>query len=195
MPVPKQKNLLPTDGEAYLFPGFFLPPASAKIQKTLLEQIPWKQEPIKLFGKKIMQPRLTAWYGEKNYTYSGITMKAQPWIPPLFSLKKKVEVIDSITFNSALLNLYRNGTDSMGWHSDDEKELGVNPVIASLSFGETRIFQLRHKKKNLKISVPLSNGSLLWMAGETQHHWQHCLPKTKKNMGIRINITFRHIIV
>lgn len=194
MPEPKPINLLPRDGEVYFFPNFLSGEASTKSQETLLEQIPWKQEPIKLFGKKVMQPRLTAWCGEKNYTYSGITMEAQPWPPSLLSLRKKIESLGPSRFNSALLNLYRNGNDSMGWHSDDEKELGLNPVIASLSLGETRNFQFRHKKLDIKISLPLTNGSLLWMAGETQHHWKHAIPKTKKTLGARINITFRNII-
>lgn len=143
-----------------------------------------------------MQPRLTAWYADagKTYSYSGITMPGTEWTKTLLQIKTAVEKTSGVSFNSALLNLYRNGQDSMGWHRDNEKELGLNPVIASLSFGAERIFQLREyaSKSNLK-SLSLSHGSFLLMRGETQPYWEHRVPKTNKVHATRINITFRRV--
>ena len=140
------KNLLPFNGEALLFENFFTENDSEKYFNHLLNEIKWKQEPIKIFGKEIMQPRLTAFYGdtEKTYSYSGIIMKPQQWTTKLLEIKNKIETIANLKFTSALLNLYRDGIDSMGWHRDNEKELGLNPVIGSVSFGAARIFQLRN---------------------------------------------------
>jgi alkylated DNA repair dioxygenase AlkB len=141
-------------------------------------------------------PRLTAWYGDPGsvYTYSNIEMQPEPWSNLLKSMKDTISEFCKVEFNSVLLNLYRDGDDSMGWHSDDEKELGLKPVIASLSFGGERVFRFRHKsKKDLKYSVNLCHGSLLIMKGETQEFWQHSLPKTKKKVPSRINLTFRRI--
>jgi alkylated DNA repair dioxygenase AlkB len=182
-----KQNLLPQDGEAYLVENIF------DFDRSLI----WKHEPIKIFGKLVMQPRLTAWHGDpdKIYKYSTVTMIPQAWTQDLSKIKSQVEAMANTKFTNALLNLYRNGQDSMGWHADDERELGRNPVIASVSFGETRIFQMRHLQlTDLKLNIELKNGSLLIMKGETQHHWQHCLPKTKSFNGLRINITFRKII-
>lgn len=188
------QNLLPHSGEAYFYPEFFAKKQSDLFCKMLLEEVNWKQEPIKLFGKEIMQPRLTAWYADagKTYSYSGIIMPANEWTDALLKIKKDVEKVSKVTFNSALLNLYRNGQDSMGWHRDNERELGFNPVIASVSFGAERVFQLREyaSKSNLK-SLLLSHGSFLLMRGETQPHWEHRVPKTNKVNEARINITFR----
>jgi alkylated DNA repair dioxygenase AlkB len=162
-----------------------------------LNEIQWKQEPIKIFGKEVMQPRLTAWYGDidKPYSYSGITMQPYAWSGSLKTIKQKIEAVAGVTFTSALLNLYRNGNDSMGWHRDNEKELGDQPVIGSVSFGATRTFQFRDykTKKDLK-SIELSHGSFLTMRGETNHYWEHSVPKTKLVLKERINITFRMII-
>jgi alkylated DNA repair dioxygenase AlkB len=191
------KNLLPFDGEVLLFENFFEKKESERYFNHLLNEIKWKQEPIKIFGKEVMQPRLTSFYGdvEKGYAYSGIIMKPNQWTNELIEIKNKIEDVAEVKFTSALLNLYRDGKDSMGWHRDNEKELGSNPVIASVSFGESRIFKLRNykNKKNVK-SIELSNGSFLLMKGETQHYWEHALPKTSRRTGKRINITFRVII-
>ncbi|MBL7777558.1 MAG: alpha-ketoglutarate-dependent dioxygenase AlkB [Chitinophagales bacterium] len=170
---------------------------SDKLFLQLKESIEWRSEEIKIFGRWVMQPRLTAWYGNagKTYRYSGIEMKPLPWTPYLLEIKNKVEKQCDVSFNSVLLNYYRTGADSMGWHSDDEPELGKNPVIASVSFGAERLFCLRHKKeKSLQVKLKLTAGSLLIMTGETQHHWQHAIPKTTKPIGERINLTFRKII-
>jgi alkylated DNA repair dioxygenase AlkB len=159
--------------------------------------VQWKQEPILIFGKPVMQPRLTAWYGEpdKSYRYSGITMHPQPWTPTLLAIKEKVEEVAGLPFTSALLNLYRDGMDSMGWHRDNEKELGENPVIGSVSLGAVRTFQFRHAAdKALKSSIQLNHGSFLLMQGETQHHWHHRIPKQPRISAPRINLTFRTLL-
>ncbi len=188
------ENLLPHKGEAYFYPAFFDKTESDALFQNLLTEVNWKQEPIRIFGKEVMQPRLTAWFAEeeKTYSYSGITMEAYPWNETLIKIKSKVEKKADVKFNSALLNLYRDGRDSMGWHRDNEKELGVNPVIASVSFGAMRTFQLREyqTKSNLR-SIPLGHGSMLLMRGETQPYWEHQVPKTNKINAPRINITFR----
>lgn len=193
----KTNNILDVDGESYYYPLLFSKKESDAIFSLLISEIAWKQEPIFIFGKSVMQPRLTAWYGdeEKEYSYSGITMTPFPWTSTLLEIKERVESVAGVKFNSALLNQYRDGNDSMGWHRDNEKELGRNPVIASVSFGAKRIFHLRHSKnKKMKTSIELEHGSLLLMAGETQHHWHHSISKTKKFAGPRINITFRAIL-
>jgi alkylated DNA repair dioxygenase AlkB len=192
-----EDNLLPHHGEVFYYPEFFSTQESHELFTELLNNISWRQEPIKLFGKEIMQPRLTAWYADKgvNYSYSGITMQALDWTESLIKIKTRVEQKSKSKFNSALLNLYRNGNDSMGWHRDNEKELGVNPVIASVSFGVSRKFQMRtYKEKTDLISLELRDGSFLLMQGESQPYWEHSVPKTKKIRGTRINITFRQVM-
>jgi len=192
-----KQNFLPQDGEAYLFEKFFDKEESDFYFQALLDQVIWKQEPIILFGKKVMQPRLTALYGDqdKEYKYSGIIMKPYQWIEPLLEIKRKVDDIAGTIFTTALLNQYRDEKDSMGWHRDHEKELGKNPIIASVSFGSIRSFVLRHYfQKNLKKSLDLSHGSLLLMRGQTQHFWEHALPKKSKPLETRINITFRKLL-
>jgi len=190
-------NLLPRDGMVNFFPGFFSEQESDLYFNSLIKEISWKQEPIIIFGKQIMQPRLTAWYGDegKSYRYSGIIMQPQRWTETLLEIKKRIETIAAVSFNSALLNQYRDGKDSMGWHRDNEKELGTNPVIGSVSFGAVRKFMMKHyQDKSLTSSVELSHGSFLLMHGQTQHYWMHSIPKTTKPLGPRINITFRVII-
>lgn len=165
--------------------------------EALRSQIAWEQGQIRMFGKWVMEPRLSAWYGDPGaaYTYSGKRQEPLVWIPPLSEVKGLVEQAAAGRFNSVLLNLYRFGQDSMGWHSDDEKELGDSPMIASLNLGATRKFQLRRKDdKSSKLELDLTHGSLLIMAGETQTFWQHQVPKTKKDVGERMNLTFRNII-
>jgi alkylated DNA repair dioxygenase AlkB len=162
----------------------------------LYKNINWKQEHLKLYGKPIPIPRLTAWYGDsgKSYTYSKIAMEPESWTPTLQQIKSGVEAIATVKFNSVLLNLYRSGKDSVAWHSDDEAELGQNPVIASVSFGGTRRFMLKHKhEKDLKTEIELTHGSCLIMQGTTQHFWLHQIPKTAKPVEPRINLTFRVI--
>jgi len=191
------KNILPIDGEAYFFPGFFPATDSNQLWNALQECIEWKQEPVVIMGKKIMQPRLTAWYGEdgKSYRYTGVSMYPHPWTTELLYIKEQIEQLSDHVFNSALLNFYRNGMDSVGWHRDNEKSLGINPVIASVSFGTPRTFHLRHyHQKDIKVKILLTHGSLLLMRGETQHHWLHSIQKEPKLMDGRINITFRQII-
>jgi alkylated DNA repair dioxygenase AlkB len=162
----------------------------------LLAQVRWEQYHIKMFGKTLPQPRLTAWYGENGaaYSYSGIQLMPLPFTAELLYLKNTIEDYTKHEFNSVLLNLYRNQQDSMGWHSDDEKELGDFPFIASLSLGSSRIFQLKHKvDKLLKGKIELSHGSLLCMGGPMQSFWQHAVPKSNIPCGPRINLTFRQI--
>ncbi len=190
-------NILPVDGEALFFPEFFSAAESDHYLETLTADIQWKQEPIVIAGREIMQPRLTAWYGDagKAYRYSGVTMHPHPWTSPLIAIREKIEPLAEQAFTSALLNLYRNGQDSMGFHRDNEKELGPFPVIGSVSFGATRTFHFRHyRDKSLKRTIPLTHGSFLLMRGATQHHWLHGIPKEPAVTGSRINITFRTII-
>ncbi len=182
--------------EIQYFPSLFNLDESHDFLNRLQTEIAWRQEPIRIFGKLVMQPRLTALYGdlEKEYRYSGLLMKPLAWTETLLEIKKRIEGLSDVTFTTALLNLYRNEKDSMGWHRDNEKELGPNPVIGSVSFGATRSFQLRHYyKKNLKEVIDLEHGSFLLMRGSTQHFWEHCLPKRSKSCEPRINITFRVI--
>ncbi len=176
---------------------FFNAQESASIMQALITEIDWQQYQIKIFGKTLDQPRLTAYHGEDHpyYAYSNIKLQPIPFTPILLSIKNKIETLTSHQFNGVLLNYYRNGDDSMGWHADDEKELGTNPVIASLSFGASRNFQMQHRfqKSTPKQSIILNDASLLVMHGETQHFWKHQIPK-QKNKGPRINLTFRKII-
>jgi alkylated DNA repair dioxygenase AlkB len=192
-------NILPKDGEVLFYPGFFSADECRRYLTTLQKEIAWKQEPIVIFGKKILQPRLTAWLGDEGttYRYSGLTMHPQKWTPSILEIKNKIEAISNgVKFNSVLLNLYRDGQDSMGWHRDNEKELGPNPTIGSVTFGAERKFIFRHyQEKNLKKEVALTNGSYLVMKGETQHHWQHALPKVSQATGVRINLTFRRLLI
>lgn len=190
------ENLLPFDGETRYFPDFFRKDESDQFFEKLKNQIEWKHEPIKIFGKTIMQPRLTALYGnpEKPYGYSGIIMQPLVWTDFLLEIKNWVEEKAETCFTHVLLNYYRDGKDSMGWHRDNETILGPNPTIASVSFGETREFQIRHfAEKKYKLKLPLDHGSLLIMSGSSQHHWEHQIPKSAKPFGPRINLTFRKI--
>ena len=190
------ENILPFGGEVYLYPALFNEKESTELYTLLTERIAWKQEPIVIFGREIMQPRLTAWYGDtdKPYSYSGITMQPHPWTADLLRIKQRIETVAEQAFTSALLNLYRDGRDSMGWHRDNEKELGANPVIGSVSFGMPRTFQLKHAtEKKLTKKVLLTNGSFLLMKGATQHNWLHSIPKEPPITGGRINLTFRTI--
>lgn len=185
------------DAELILYPFLFSGDEFDGFFELLRDQISWQQEKIKMYGKVYNVPRLTAWYSEENktYTYSGIKVQSIPWIPVLLQIKKKIEAVSNNKFNSVLLNYYRSGQDGVSWHSDDEWELGDNPVIGSVSFGVTRDFQMKHKfLKDEKFKIALQHGSYLLMQGRTQHHWLHQIPKSNKRMGARINLTYRVII-
>ena len=184
------------DAEIIYYPHFFDKKEADAIFDQLITEIPWQQDEIRVFGKVHPQPRLTALFGNegKSYSYSNIKMQPLPWNPLLQKIKSSVENIFETNFTTVLLNLYRDGKDSNGWHSDNEKELGTNPIIASVSFGAERIFQLKHNTiSNLKQNILLEHGSLLLMKGTTQHFWKHQIPKTSKIIGSRINLTFRVI--
>ena len=164
--------------------------------KSCLHDINWETGFIKIFGKTHQIPRLQAWYADNEieYTYSGKKLQRHNWNNLLLEIKEKIENITSFKFNSVLANLYRDGNDSMGLHSDDEKELGKNPVIASLSLGETREIYFKHKNKKLNLIIPQASGQLIVMHGKTQEYWKHEIKKTKKIKKPRINLTFRNII-
>lgn len=188
-------NLLPSHGELHYYPSFIDGQLAQRYYDVLLKGISWQQESITIYGKQVLQPRLTAWYGAASYTYSGTTMSPQPWTPPLSEIKSMVECFTGATFNSVLLNLYRDGKDYMGWHRDNEKELGTEPVIASVSLGAVRSFQVRkYKTKDRKLSIEAAPGSLITMQGIIQSHWEHCLPKRLRVKDSRINLTFRRIV-
>lgn len=188
----EQHSINLPSAEVTLFQGLFTKPESDQLFNDLLTLIDWKHEAIKLFGKSVMQPRLTAYYGEKSYTYSSITMHPLPWTRSILQIKAKIEPLVNTQFNGVLLNLYRNGQDSMGWHSDDEKELVQDSVIASVSFGETRRFIFRKKDDHqTKLELKLGHGDFLVMGKNTQKFWQHQVPKSSKSSQPRINLTFR----
>ncbi len=188
------ENLLPFAGELYLYRSFYEADQANHLFQQLLKDIDWRQERLFIYGRRLDVPRLMAWYGDPgaNYRYSGVGHEPLPWLPLLSRLKTDVEKHCQHSFNSMMANLYRNGRDSMGCHADNEKELGKNPVIASLSFGETRLLRFRHTQRADKLDVELKNGDLLLMAGAIQHHWKHELPKTRQVKKARINLTFRN---
>lgn len=190
----KAINILPHHGEALLFDNFFSKEESDSFFARLMREVSWKHETIRIFGREVLQPRLTASFADKGveYGYSGLRLASASWTPALSEIRLHVEQATGTQFNTALLNQYRNGSDSMGWHRDNEKELGAEPVIASVSLGQIRRFQLRpFAAKSPLITVALQHGSLLVMKGECQHYWQHRVPKTSTHCGARINITFR----
>jgi len=183
------------DAEVSYFPEFLTEKESQELAATLAKETPWQQQVLKMYGKEIKTPRLTAWYGdpETTYSFSGTTFVPNPWTETLIKIKHAVESLAGQTFNSVLLNLYRDGQDSVGWHSDDEPELGEDPIIASVSLGATRKFKLRHKKTKETKDWELQNGTLLVMGSGTQPNWEHSVPKTAVEKGWRINLTFRRI--
>nr|WP_262904666.1 alpha-ketoglutarate-dependent dioxygenase AlkB [Hymenobacter lucidus] len=187
--------------EVLLEPNFLPVDTAEALLRELTDTIAWRQESIKLFGKAVPQPRLTAWHGDPaaHYSYSGLSWQPQPWTPALQMLRNQVEAATGTRFNSVLLNLYRTGQDSMGWHADDEPELGDEPVIASVSLGATRRFRLKPRHTELTphepVTLELTSGSLLVMRGPTQRHWLHAVPKTVQLVGPRLNLTFRRIII
>jgi alkylated DNA repair dioxygenase AlkB len=191
-------SLLPKDGCLEYFENFYSDEDAIQLFDILKQETNWLSQKIKIFGKEVDQPRLTAWYSDPNtyYTYSGLTLKPTPWTKTLVKIKKNLESYTKRPFNGVLLNYYRDQNDYMGWHSDNEKELGLNPFIASLSFGQERKFQLKHRKDKEQpiINLDLKSGSLLLMSDEIQSNWLHRIAPTKKPMGPRINLTFRNIL-
>lgn len=184
--------------EVDLWRGCFSTDESAAHFNELRRAIRWEEQSIRIYGKVIPMPRLMAWYGDpgKSYSYSGITVYPHPWTRTLLEIKSRIEPVCGEAFNSVLLNLYRNEEDSVAWHADDEPELGLKPAIASVSFGETRRFMLKHRHdQTQKAQIALTDGSLLLMKGMTQHCWLHQVPKEARPCGPRINLTFRNIIV
>ena len=183
------------DAHIIYYPDLFEKETADVIFENLLNTTPWQQDDIRVFGKTHAQPRLTALFGNegKPYSYSNIMMQPHLWNETLLRIKKRIETVSEVYFTTVLLNLYRDGKDSNGWHSDNEKELGKNPIIASVSFGASRNFHLKHNSKPLKQTIVLEHGSLLLMKGTTQHFWKHQVPKTMKPIGPRINLTFRVI--
>ena len=192
------KIILPLPDAIFEFYPNFFPQEEADIlfEKLRLET-PWQHDEITIFGKKILQPRLTCLFGNegKPYSYSGLTMQPQPWNSSIMYIKNKIEANCNEKFTTVLANLYRNEKDSNGWHADNERELGRNPIIASVSFGEERKFQLKHVlDKNIKLSVNLTQGSLLLMKEGSQIHYKHQIPKENQPKKNRINLTFRTIL-
>lgn len=189
------ENLLPHQGKVFYHGPIFEKSDSDSYLKELHRTLPWAHDEIRMFGKTIITERQMAWLGDTDfsYTYSGKTHLAHPWTTALTAIKARVEALSHTQFNSCLANLYQQGEQGMGWHQDNEKELGSHPTIASISFGAERRFDFRHKESREKTSVYLEHGSLLLMTGSTQTYWQHQLPKTKKVSSPRINLTFRTI--
>lgn len=192
--IPDWQHLQP--GIVRHIPRAFAKTRSDEILKQLLQDIPWRQDHMKLYGKEVPLPRLSAWYGDAGmrYTYSGIALEPTAWTPLLLELKREVELVAETTFNSVLLNRYRSGADYIGWHTDAEKSLGEDPIIGSVNFGSERRFLLRRlSNPKDKHEYPLTHGSILVMGSGVQQRWQHAVPKTAKKIGERINLTFRSI--
>ena len=188
---------MPAGGEIELLEAFVPPDASGAIFAALRAQIGFEQRPIRIMGRTVMQPRLSAWVGDPGaaYTYSGVLNAPAPWSPALQELRAAVSAAACESFNSVLCNLYRDGADSMGFHADAERELGPEPVIASLSLGATRRFQVRHRRAAAdRLDIDLHDGSLLIMRGELQQHYRHAVPKQRAISEPRINLTFRRIM-
>lgn len=201
------------NAQLWLFPNFIKLDQSQQLFHYLHQSIPWQQDQIMMYGKRVDIPRLQAWFGDEQakYNYSGLTLKPTAWLPVLDKIRHQLNqqcvaifaqettqpntINTNVAFNSLLANCYRDNQDAVAWHSDDEPELGVNPVIASISLGASREFKMKHKETGKKLNIPLTSGSLLIMAGETQHCWQHAVLRSKLSLGPRINLTFRQIKV
>lgn len=182
------------DGELSLLTALPFALSPADVLARLIDETPWRADTVVVYGKRYLQPRLSAWYGEASYSYSGLTLAPLPPTPLLEQLRATVEGLTGHRYNSVLLNYYRDGRDSMGMHSDDEAELGPQPTIASLSFGAVRTFILRHKRSKRTIKLDLTDGSLLLMGGALQANWLHGINKTVKPTTGRVNLTFRYIV-
>ena len=186
------------DGRVTIWPAAFEGPAADELFAELLHSLEWRQEALLIFGEHRAVPRLVAWYGDRDaiYTYSGTRHVPLPWTPALARVRARVGTLCGCGFNAVLANRYRSGQDAMGWHADDEPELGEEPVIASLSLGATRRFRLRHRARRHDIhAFDLPHGSLLVMSGAIQRCWMHCLARTSRPVGERINLTFRRVLI
>ena len=185
------------DAQVRLVRGWLEPPAADALMAGLLEQVPWEVHRIRLFGREVASPRLSCWIGDADaaYRYSGTRFQPRPWLPALAALRDRLASELAQPFNSVLANRYRSGADAMGWHSDDERELGPGSLIASVSLGATRRFLLRHRGDPAqRLALDLEQGSLLLMGGQTQRYWKHALPRTARPVGERINLTFRQVL-
>ena len=183
--------------DVVLLPGWLDADAASELFEALHAGLPWQVHRIRMFGRELEAPRLSCWIGDPGttYRYSGVAHRPHPWPSTLLPLRARLAAETGVDFNSVLANLYRDGRDAMGWHSDDEPELGVRPLIASLSLGATRRFMLRARREPSRRHVfELVHGSLLLMRGETQSGWRHALPRTARQVGPRINLTFRRIL-
>lgn len=191
--ITENKTVYLQDKSLWLQEGFLSEIEARLAFDSLIEQTCWKEAEISMFGRKVKIPRLQAFVGDPDihYQYSGLSLISTTWPTAALQIREQLEQQTGIRFNAALLNLYRDGKDSMGWHRDDEKELGVNPIIASVSLGGSRRFLLRNNRTGEKIEIPLHSGSLLWMQGKLQTAWQHSIPKTRSQVLPRINLTFR----
>lgn len=180
--------------DSWYWPSWLSPDRADYYYHTLMSDIHWQTGIVRIFGKEHAIPRLQAWYGDAHcaYRYSGKTLQPLPWIPILTELRAELAAM-GYAFNSVLLNLYRDGNDKMGWHADNEAELGVCPQIASISLGATRTFQFKHRLTKQRVDLQLAHGSLLMMQGNTQKEWLHQLPARKREYSARINLTFRNI--
>lgn len=197
-PAPERNRLQLDDGEVYYQAEVDLGVPAMTLCASLIESVPWRAEDIVVWGKTFPQPRLIAWYGDpgRTYNYSGIRLNPIPWTPELQRVRERVQSATDALYNSVLLNYYRNERDSMGFHSDDEAELGRCPTIASISLGEERTLIFQHKRDSTKrpVRLSLASGSLLLMKGETQKNWNHGIPKERGRRGPRVNLTFRLIL-
>lgn len=189
------QEILPHDGSCLFYDLVLGELNGSEVMEDLHQNVPWASQTITMFGKQYLEPRRTAWFGDDgaSYTYSGITMTPFAWTPLLIMLRKICEEKSEAVFNSVLLNLYRDGNDKMGWHADNEPELGPEPVIASLSLGVTRRFRFRHRTSKEIVECELPSGSLVVMSGLSQQCWVHEVPRQKKISAPRINLTFRNI--
>lgn len=190
------EELLPDDGSVIIFDSVLDHLDHHSVFSHLINDVPWKSNTITMFGKQHLEPRRTAWFGDEGamYTYSGIQMTPLPWTETLLTLRDICQQYSNSAFNSVLLNLYRNGHDRMGWHADNEPELGLEPVIASLSLGATRRFRFRHRSTKKIVECELTHGSLLVMRGVTQSFWVHEIPRQTRITDPRVNLTFRKIL-
>jgi alkylated DNA repair dioxygenase AlkB len=185
------------DADVRLYPDWLDGGEADRLLAQLVDEIAWEQHRVRLFGRELPAPRLSCWIGDAgaSYTYSRVRFEPRPWTPALALLRERVSAHCGERFNSVLANLYRGGRDAMGWHSDDEPELGPRPLIASVSLGAQRRFRLRDRRERRRsVGIDLPHGSLLVMAGETQRYYQHALPRTRVEVGARLNLTFRRIV-
>jgi alkylated DNA repair dioxygenase AlkB len=197
-PLPPSLRCQPLDlpeADVRLWPQAFTRDQADALFLALRRDVDWQQEHVLIFGERRRVPRLVAWHGDPgaSYVYSGTSHEPRPWTADLLDVREVAQALTGHRYNSVLLNLYRDGNDGMGWHADDEPELGRDPAIASVSLGATRRFKLRHRKRKLVTTLDLDHGSLLSMAGPTQHHYVHAVPKTSRPVGERINLTFRFV--